>query len=459
MNIISFFRTAGELRRDIDRVAKIELELKKSRLAYLQLSKDFLTLRESSKTYRGNEYQTYDEAVSEIDRKYRGVAEWGVVQTGNIIDLRSVFIMAEGIQVTEKEKGEGEDELNFAEDFLAYNDFDHEMAYEFAKEAEIEGKILMKLAWEEDDNMVTARFISWLAKKYKVITDPLDYTYYEKVEWTPPDSQKPETIGENEFVYKKFGGRVNQPNEAAPKVMKCLSKVDDLDKSLRDLREIDRIFAAPILTLKFDDVKAAAAGADALDNMNFKIKKALTTTGELKYVQPTLEGVRSLIEEIIMLSKVISGSTGVPVHFLGLPDLLSNRATAENLMELVFAATLRERKIWIGAYREMIAKAMGIFNRQTGIEQKSNALDPDKITVDIPFISLATWEKIEKVFVPLSLGGKISDELLLKTIPGINVDDEMKRLEDKEKGDGKIFADLDKKREDKDFARDEGEGT
>jgi hypothetical protein len=128
------------------------------------------------------------------------------------------------------------------------------------------------------------------------------------------------------------------------------------------------------------------------------------------------------LKEIEALAKVISGATGAPVHFLGFPDLLSNRATAENLMELIYSSTLKERTAWTGAYKEIIAKAMAIYSDEAG-----GKLDPAKINIEIPFVSEKNWAIVEKIFIPLSLGGKISDELLLSRIPGVNIKEEMAR--------------------------------
>jgi hypothetical protein len=119
----------------------------------------------------------------------------------------------------------------------------------------------------------------------------------------------------------------------------------------------------------------------------------------------------------------------VPVHFLGFPELLSNRATADNFLELIFAATLKERQTWKGCYQEVLAKAMAIFNAKTGLEQMSKKLDPSRITIDIPYISAQTWQNLKDVFLPAALAGKISDELFLSKIPGVDVDEELKRTE------------------------------
>lgn len=426
MSIASFFNDVRQHGRDRKEIDRLMIELQRGKVVQAQMANDILTAREDMKKYRANYYQSYDSAIQEINNKYNGTADWGVIQTGNIIDLRAAFIIAEGIKVAEKKKGEAEPELEFAQNFLEYNDLDKEVIQEFAKEAEIEGKILIRLFWEKEDEMVSARYVSWLAKKYKVTANPQDYLDIKSVEWPDIDG-KPITLSPPEFIYKKFGGRVNDPNSAAPKIMKCLSKIDDLDKALRDLREIDRIFAAPLPWFKFLNAADAQKAQALLDQANWKIKKGLCTNGEFQYSQPDMAGVDSLIKEVTILAKVISGATGVPVHFLGFPELLSNRATADNFLELIFAATLKERQTWKGGYQEMIANAMGIFNKETGAEQLSTRLDPDKITVDIPFISAQTWQNLRDVFLPAAISGKISDELFLSRIPGVNVDEEMAR--------------------------------
>jgi len=79
---------------------------------------------------------------------------------------------------------------------------------------------------------------------------------------------------------------------------------------------------------------------------------------------------------------------------------------------------------------------MKIFNEEM-LAQKSEGkkLDPDKIAVDIPFVSEMIWLHLEKVIVPLALSGKLTDEYLLSQIPGLNVEEEMKRKEDMEKSE------------------------
>jgi len=408
-----------------------------------------LSLLDATTTYQSNSYPSYQSAVTEINRKYIGTADWGVLQTGSIIDLRAAFIVGDGMIISDKELGEEPSaELEWVEEFFKYNDLDREVVQEFAKEAEIEGKIALKLAIEEDKEQevvapkaqkkyrVSVRFISWLDKKYKVTTNPKDYLDYQKLAWKETGEIKGETLKAKEFIYKKFGGRIMNPNEAAPKIMKCLSQIEGFDKALRDWRQINHIFAGPILYAKCVDQNEVKITLAAMNDKNFKLNKVLAGTAEIGFIKLDVGGIDSIEKEIADLAKVISGTTGVPVHWLGFVDLMSNRATAEDLINMINGATTKERQTWIGAYEEVIKKAMDMWNNaaERGMS-KEKQLDPDKIKVDIPIITKMHYDRLEKIFLPACIAGKISDEAFLAMVPGLDVKAEMERKKEKEEGE------------------------
>jgi len=444
------------------RITKLEDNVHK--LQHL-IKDDMLALIDSTTVYKGNLYSTYESAIAEINRKYNGTADWGVLQTGNIIDLRAAFIIGDGIIISEKEPGEKPSpELKWVENFFKYNDLDREVAQEFTKEAEIEGKIALKLAIEEDKEedeevdekdkkwRVSIRFISWLDKKYEIVPNPLDYLDYQKLKWKATSKYKAETLDAKEFVYKKFGGRIMNPNEAAPKIMKCLTQIENLDKAERDWREINNIFAGPILAAECETDAEVKSTKEALSDKNWKIKKVFIATSKLYYAQFDIKGVESIEKEIVSLVKLISGTTGVPVHWLGFVDLMSNRATAEDLINMINGATTKERQTWIGAYEEVIKKAMVMWNNaaEKGMS-KDKQLDPDKIKVDIPIITKMHYDRLEKIFLPACIAGKISDEAFLAMVPGLDVKAEMERKEAaEEKEVEQLKKDL-KNKEDKDL--------
>jgi hypothetical protein len=425
------------------KVTELGAKVKHYRAVQELLVKDILTLQEVSSSNKGNDYPDYANAVEAIASKYCGTADWGVVQTGAVIDLRAAFILGEGIKVTHttETRAEAERELAFAKAFLAYNGLDSEMAHELVKESEIEGKCAVKLFYEdltdeplfgEWPGMVSARFISWTSKRYEVIADAQDYLWYKQLKWTPKGADKGEVLEEPEFVYKKFGGRMNDPNDAQPKIMKCLTQIDRLDKALRDLRLINNLFASPTPDFMVEDQSTANLLLDQIKDINWKIGKAIVHTGQFQLVSPDVSGVENLIAEIELNTKLISGATGIPIHYLGLLDLLKNRATGDNTRELVMAATTRERGTWVGAFEEMLDKAMEMYNRESGDEQRSTKLDPNSVKVSIPLITEEQYAHIQNVFIPAAVAGIISKEFVAEQIPGIDLEAEAKRREESE---------------------------
>lgn len=411
----------------------------------------------TKKKYVGNEYRTYSTAVKAIESKYVGTAEWGTVLTGSVIDLRSAFIMGQGVKIVAAENTTKEDakaELEFANDLFEYNKLDKEMPVELAKEAEIEGKIALKMTLEESEDfkeyekMISVRFISWIDTAYTIATPKGDYMNYTSLSWQPKNQTKKEVLEPKEFVYNKFGGRISKPNQAQPKVMKCLTQIDDVSKALRDWREINHIFAMPIFDIECEDSESLDDATAAMDQYRMNIKKAfIHAKSKLSVIGPDMSGIDSLSKEIIDKIKIISGTTGIPVHFLGLLDLLKNRATGENTRELVNAGTEKERVIWIGTFKELLEKSFAMYNEETQLTK----LDASKINVVIPVVTEEQWIHIEKVLLPLYLASALSLEYLLSQVPNVDASKELQRLD-------KSTADQDEKDQltaERDAARDE----
>lgn len=434
---MSIFNRGANVRELKKQTELLRTQIKKYQEVQELLVKDILTLQETQLKYTGNDYKEYGSAVQAISDKYNCKADWGCLFTGIIIDLRAAFILGEGIKIIHKTetRAEAERELQWAEDFFSWNDFDAEGSQEMAKEAEIEGKIAIKLiyekeAWREWPGMVSARYISWLSKKYNVEADPNDYLYYKKLIWAATGTVQAGDLEEKGFVYKKFGGRLNSPNEAQPKIIRCLTQIDRLDMALRDLRQIDHLFASPTPDFEVDDIKQIDGLTEKLNNINWKIGKLLIHTGKFSMKGSDSAGVANLVQEIELAIKLISGTTGIPIHYLGLLDLLRNRATGDNTRELVMAATARERMIWKGAYEELITKAMNMFNENVYSQMSKNSkLDPTKVGVDIPLITQEHWDRIEKVLIPAVTAGIISKEYAASQIPGVDSEAEAERKE------------------------------
>lgn len=380
--------------------------------------------------YSGNAFTSYQKIIDSAAKKYQAVDKWGCVQLGNIVDTRAAFIIGQGLSVSAVNENGGpgdakSKEMQFVRDFFEYNGLDREMAQELAKEGEIEGCFLGTLAWIEADGQVSLRFMSRVETKYKIVHPANDYLWYQRVEWN--DGSEPKVLEEPQFVYARFGGRVHKPNEPTPKVGKCLTEIEWISKALRDWREINRLFGSPVPHIQCATADEAKAMKDAMKGVadNWRVRKLFTHTGQLLYLTPGAEAQRGIETEILTLAKIISGATGVPIGFLGFGDLTTKLGSgSEVTSDQVEAATSKERIIWIGAYQEMIRKAMELWNENT----KTTPLVPERVKVSIPRVSPETWKRITETWLPLYNSGAISLQTVLEQIPNINATEEAQRV-------------------------------
>lgn len=371
----------------------------------------------------GNPYASYDSAIAELSKKYEGTAYWGNDQARTIVDVRAAFTIGNGIQVVEidpktkkallSSSGKYAKEMDFINGFIKHNNLDEEGVQELAKEAEIEGRTLLKIIPDPDGNNIDIRFISYNTNHYKVKTNAEDYLKYESVEYRRPDNQAEVKLQANEFVYKKFAGRTDKVNDIMPKTALILRKLEDLDKALKDLREINNLFASPTPHFNCEDAAAANDLRSIFQKINWKIGKvAVTAKTTFTMVSADAAGAESIVKEIVSICKVISGCVGIPVHFLGLPDLMSNRAVSTDMFEMIIASTNRERKTWVGTWEEVFKKAMEMSNNTFG-----TSFNTEVISCDIPQITAEKLKELVDVWLPLYQSNVVDLDYMLSMIP------------------------------------------
>jgi len=364
-------------------------------LTEVQGSTDITTNTDStaSRHYVGTpaKYNSYDKQVTQLGKLYENIADWGCMIAKNIIDLRTAFSVGEGVKVIKRVgfEGDAKQELVWVKEFMRYNNLDEEMPQEYAKEAEIEGKILLRLLLDRGDTNIRVVHTPWRKFMYEITTPAHDFFNYINAKYT--GSGEPRVsfdVPAPMFVYKRFGGSTSKINETPPKTAFVLREIEDLDKALWDWRKINRLFTAPTPVITAPDKQTAKEIKDWVDGSNWKIGKLLVLGGDkvkFELVGWKGDGYTTIKEETQALAKTISGTTGVPVHFLGYPELLSNRDTAENLIQLLELTTSKERRTWVGAYEELFQKAMVMYNTEFGAN-----LNPLAINATIKKTNLIT---------------------------------------------------------------------
>jgi len=353
--------------------------------ADIQASTDITTNTDSTTTlhYRGTpvKFDSYDKQVAALGKLYENTAEWGCMIAKNIIDIRTAFSVGEGIDVKKRKgfEGSADAEMEWVEEFMRFNNLDEEMPQEYAKEAEIEGKVLLRFLVDQNAKNVRIVHVPWRKFKYTIYTPGYDFFNYMRAEY----------IGSGEpgikfdltpewFVYKRFGGSADKINETPPKTAFVLREIEDLDKAMWDWRKTNVLFSTPTPVIRCPDKQTAKEVNTWVDSSNWRIGKLLILGGQdmiFELVGWKGDGYTTLQKETESLVKTISGTTGIPVHFLGYPELLSNRDTAENLGNLISLSTRKERRTWQGAYEEVFQKAMVIHNTAFGTNLNPMAID------------------------------------------------------------------------------------
>ena len=367
-----------------DRIVLLDRQVR-GLVSEIQASEDITTNTDStsSKHYVGlpTRYNSYDKQVTQLGKMYDNLADWGNMIAKNIIDVRTAFSVGQGIDVIKQPEfaGSAEMEIAWCKEFMRFNNLNEEMPQEYTKEAEIEGKILFRFGLDEESRNIRLIHVPWRQYKYKITTPPDNYLRYTQADCTAINDGKDISFSLKEplFVYKRFGGSVNKPNETPPKTAFIIREMEDLDKAIWDWRKINKLFSMPTPVIYAPDKQTAKEVQTWVDGTNWRIGKLLILGGlnmKFELVGWKGDGYTTVQKETESLVKTISGTTGIPVHFFGYPELLSNRDTADNLVELIALSTSKERRTWIGAYEEVFQKAMVIYNTAFGTNMNPNAV-------------------------------------------------------------------------------------
>lgn len=393
----------------------------------------------------GNTFFSYDSQVLAIYRRYNNLERYGCTQTRAVIDWRATQIAGNGVNAqSAADDPEIRDRTNeFIEKFLNANKLNGQRFWTWARDAEMEGKSLMILRPKMYDGewCIEARNVPWIRWNYEIETDAKDVEIYKSATIQQGNS-KPEKINADRFVYVKIAGATASKmeyhiNQTPPRIANVLWHIDNIDRALSDLRCNNHLFAFPKLVGTTPD----EASANMLRTMLFGQSQRGATTasietdagefyilhGDMKFIEPSGVAVNSLTTEINTIAKIISGETGIPIHYLGFTDLMSNRATAEDLAELVNATTAHERESWKEAIEDLIKKAIYLYMDRTG-----EILDAECIEVSLPVVMMSQVNQIASVFMPLQESKIISKQTLRERIPGIDPEVEKERIEEEE---------------------------
>ncbi len=351
------------------------------------------------------------EIESRIDKNARGE----VVDKDGLVELKKQTEDLEEIYA---------DELEFCRAFMDVNNLSEEKAQELAKEKEFSGQILLRLYWSEKDRMVRVQYIAWDETRYEVFRD--DRGNILRVEWHDKNGKKV-TLQPEEFVFARWNGRINGTT-GSPTLAGNYWLCDNIEKAIRDLREGNHYFGYPTLAIRVKEKSEAEDVNAQIVASNWEIGQAAAFTAEeIKYLEITGQAAEAVINEITTAIKLLCGGVGVNPHFLGWPDLMSNRATAEDMENPVVSVAASDVEQWIGAYEELFAKATAFYNRNMRLPRD---LVPGAVMATIVTSTQVEFQQITDVWLPLRVAGEIDQDTFLSKLPGVKADQVKKKLEE-----------------------------
>jgi len=360
-----------------------------------------------------NNFATYSKQVHDINEMYNCRTDYGAEFLRSAIDMRVAFIMGGGVSIHTRDKQVSK----WIADFLNCNKLQGSKLLDIGTIGEMEGKCLLTLYPDKKMQKMKVRNYSWYCVPYDVKMDEKnndkikDITYQKNKNEAASQLVKPE-----DSVYVKLGGSPDRINRTPPRIANVLTDIDNVSRAKYDLRKNNHLFGRVTPYFETQDDKHAKTLHDRIEALSWKIGKAIAGTAKFSLVEPTGKGSDVLIQEMTNLIRIISTNTGIPLQWLAHPDILSNRAVAESMIETINAMTIKERMIWEESIKELIQKAMAKSFELGFIKWNK----PDSFEVKLSLVSFALLKEIIETYIPLVDLGYISKDTIRSQIPGID---------------------------------------
>lgn len=389
---------------------------------------------------RGNRFQDYDSATNELWRRYMSQAKYGCGVAHTVVSFITGEIAGNGAVFS---SGNAETQ-KFLDAYTEWNRLDSIGLFNAVRIGVIEGKCLRIPKLIQDDEKtneygykIQTQSLRYTAAKYKIITDPLTHEHLE-IKFT---SDRP-SLSKGSFILTQIDGFEDDPNNTPSPASKSLQYFEAIDHVASDLRLYNKTFPAVTPVFEVENVEAAAwlhgklfqTTTDQEGNTYYRARweigdAVIVPGGTAKILEPQGNAVRSLVEELMVNFRIVSGINGMPAIFLGPVDLPSNRATAQEQPEMINAATLISRESWEASLLNEVKLAAEMLAEAT----KRN-IPMDDVQVRIPFTNMSWLQLISGFWANLGLAEVVSKETIREMIPVVDPKKEKKRF-DAEKED------------------------
>lgn len=380
-----------------------------------------------------NNYRTYPAMVNAAYNMFESRSEYGSEIFRGVVETRIALVGGEGLSVIAK----NEKTQDWIDSFLKINKLAGSRLLNHIQTGELEGRdlLLLNLGKYNGKPYVAVSNFSWFKNNYSVekidTYDGIKEIKYKKVD--KDGNTKEVSLPLDRTIYVQIGGTDMYPNEPVGRIHCILTDCENFSRAKYDLRKNGFLFGRVTPTWKMDyqDPGSSAESAaikNALNSFEWEPGAGYAGTAEFNYKTPGSGAHDLLLSDMLTSLRNIATTTGIPIHFLSHPELMSNRATAENLLEMVNLSTKRDRLCWEESWTETIEKAMN-YAVDSGMET-SEILG--EFEVKLPLISLATLKNLIEVWFPL-VGDVVSMGTFRNMLPGIDPSQEKKNIEAEKK--------------------------
>ena len=374
----------------------------------------------------GNQYNTKVLAVEAIYAKYMNLATWGCQLAQRIIGHRKALVMPYGVKSQPSDNAiaknfEAKDEKEFIDRMLDYNNFNEGKEDTLCKYAELEGQMLVEMKWDKEGDGISGlpRIMrrSWYDMQYKVIPTEDDPDEISTIEWDGGAQRL--VTGKDKFVFVAFN---DVDFIGMPVMAYILMECEGLAKALSGWRKANKYFAKWTPFFKAETWDEAKSIMEWIKAAGWKIGQGAAGRG-MEMVGPGTGPADTLYSEIKTNAQIISGATGIPVHYLGFADVLSNRAAATELTEPMEVIALTDMVKWRGFYEQVFDMAIEMRNKELIGKLRTGMIKPKLAPV-----SDRQFGRLVKFWLEARKSGLVSKELFVEQIPDINAKEELKRL-------------------------------
>lgn len=373
-----------------------------------------------------NNYLTYESKVDGAYKMYNCETDYGGEIYSAVVDCRCAFIGGEGLSVY----AIGNQALQkWLDNFIEKNKLNGSRLLAMILTGELEGKNFITLSPNTKEKIIDIRSFSWYLNRYKLIKSATDTDNITGIKYRPKTDGiegDDKTISIDRAVFVKLGCTESVTDETPGPCHKILTQCENASRAGYDLRKNTHVFGKYMpywKTQKNEDARAINADLAA---GSFEIGDGYAGTADFSLVEPSGSAAMAIEKDLLLSLRFICAMTGTPIHWLAWPDLMSNRATADSMIEVINSATIRARLVWEEAFKEIITKAR--IMAVDKLAEDNKILDGDFV-VKLPLVSVAMLKQIQETYLPLADAGYISRKTVQSKMPGINPSEEDKQIE------------------------------